>query len=77
MGLFFFWAEEAQVIMGIPLSKFSREDKLAWSLTENGTFAVKSAYSLAIELKESSKGAASYGLQEEARMWNSIWKLPV
>lgn len=70
-----FWAAEANTILGIPLSKFNREDRLIWGLTEKGSFSIKSAYCLARK-QHSSNGGRGSQVTEESSLWNTIWKLP-
>lgn len=38
--------EEADIILSIPLDVNCREDKVIWSLTENGKFLIKFAYQI-------------------------------
>lgn len=39
-----FWHEEAETILGIPISKRRGKDKLIWRIYSKGIFTVKSAY---------------------------------
>lgn len=41
-----FAEEEAELILGIPLSVRSREDKLVWAPFKDGKYSVRSAYRL-------------------------------
>lgn len=40
-----------KAILSIPLGQNAKEDKLIWAMTYTGTFIVKSAYYLALNLK--------------------------
>lgn len=44
-----FWEQVARVILGIPLSRLGRADRMFWGLLYIGIFSVKRAYHLALE----------------------------
>jgi hypothetical protein len=54
-----FSVEEAALIYNVPISPPRQEDNLVWLGTKNGVFTVKSAYHMAIEYREASKGSTS------------------
>lgn len=47
-------------------------DKLVWAATPNGTFIVKSAYWIAMEIKEAEQEGNS-GNASQSRLWKTIW----
>jgi hypothetical protein len=53
-------AEEAQVVLDIPLSSSLPPDKLIWQGTKNGVFSVKSAYHLGKEIQQRMMGDYSH-----------------
>ena len=47
-------------------------NKLVWAATPNGTFTVKSAYWIAMEMKEAEQEGTS-GNASQSRLWKTIW----
>lgn len=67
------------MISNICLSPLVSEDRLVWRYTNDGTFYVKSAYHLQLELYGRNPCSSSLGNNEE-RCWMNIWQsntLPV
>ncbi|KAL0406255.1 UNVERIFIED_CONTAM: putative mitochondrial protein, partial [Sesamum latifolium] len=62
-----FCSDDADCILGVKLPGTDSRDELVWRYGSNGTFSVKSAYSLAVELND--EGACS----QTGRSWNYIW----
>lgn len=55
-----FLLHEAEVILGLVLSSHLPEDRLVWAPSSNGRFSVRSAYMVAMEMKEKGlKGTVS------------------
>ncbi|KAK6163315.1 hypothetical protein DH2020_000179 [Rehmannia glutinosa] len=71
-----FDAEDANLILGIPLPRCDREDQLIWHFTRNGKYSVKTGYHLAKRyyyLKtEELRGGGSSGLNDKLS-WLFIW----
>ncbi|KAL0416247.1 UNVERIFIED_CONTAM: hypothetical protein Slati_3456600 [Sesamum latifolium] len=63
-----FCSDDADCILGIRLPGTNTRDELVWHYGKRGTFFVKSAYSLALELNE--EGSRS----QTGRSWNYILK---
>lgn len=68
-------AMEVECIKSIPVSARVNTDLLVWHLTSDGSYSVKSAYTLLTSalctLSRSSNFEASKSL------WNEIWKLSI
>lgn len=71
-----FSLEEAHFILGIPLTKANREDKLVWAYTSNGVHSVKSAYHLHNTWMNKNQGVSSTGTGKK-QIWKHIWNLNV
>ncbi|KAL5803467.1 hypothetical protein ACOSQ3_031926 [Xanthoceras sorbifolium] len=64
--------EEANMILGIPLSLNPRLDSYCWNFDRNGFFSVKSAYRLALNLQGSGVALSSNGPHF---LWKFLWNL--
>ncbi|KAL0415743.1 UNVERIFIED_CONTAM: hypothetical protein Slati_3406200 [Sesamum latifolium] len=64
-----FCRADADCILGIPLSRTDGKDTLIWHFKKNGRFTVKSAYSLACDMRM--EGNCS----QLGRSWKFIWSL--
>ena len=62
----------AEDILSIPLSTRMSPDKLVWAATPNSTFTVKSAYWIAMEMKEAEQ-EGTCGNASQSRLWKTIW----
>jgi hypothetical protein len=71
-----FNAEEAKVIVNIPLSPTLPPDKLIWNGTIDGVFMVRNAYHMGMEFQALSKGSTSSG-EKGQEIWKTIWNLKV
>ncbi|XP_042944540.1 uncharacterized protein LOC122278417 [Carya illinoinensis] len=71
-----FDATTAAVILKIPISSSSMEDKLVWLGTRDGSFTVKSAYHMQKEAIEMLKEQPSGGTQKQ-KSWTDCWKLQI
>ena len=73
-----FLPHEAKVILGLVISSCLPEDRLVWGApASNGRFSIRSAYMVAMEMKEEGlKGAVSddYRLR---RFWKTLWGLDI
>ncbi|KAJ0042300.1 hypothetical protein Pint_18635 [Pistacia integerrima] len=67
---------EVNIICRIPISIFSRLDKIVWRCSQNGLFSVRSAYHLQVESQISSRGQSSSAANEHKK-WKKLWKLPI
>lgn len=73
--------EEAQIVLGIPLSRFAMRDRATWHYTGNGMYTVKSGYEIALELRRNGQLGSRLegeGSTRERRkeVWKSVWRLP-
>ncbi|KAH7834427.1 hypothetical protein Vadar_015903 [Vaccinium darrowii] len=76
-----FTSEDANLILGIPISRFGRKDRAVWHFTGNGVYTVKSGYEAALNLRRSGQlgrtnvgeGSSRSGRKE---LWKSVWALP-
>lgn len=73
--------KEAELIMGIPISRFEKMDTSAWHFTRNIIYTMKSGYEIALALRRNSQmgnGIVGEGSYRESRreMWKSVWALP-
>jgi len=71
-----FQPKEVKVITNMPISPFLPPDRLIWQGTKNGSFSVRSAYHLGMELQDRSRGQSST-VVKEPEVWNSLWNLKV
>jgi hypothetical protein len=71
-----FNAEEAKVIVNIPLSPTLPPDKLIWNGTLDGVFLVRSAYHMRMEFQAHSQGSTS-SAEKGQQIWKAIWNLKV
>lgn len=71
-----FSAEEAKVIIGIPLFPSLPPDIIIWNGTASGIFSVRSAYHLGMEMQRCSNGECSNPV-DRSDMWKQIWALKV
>ncbi|KAL5777501.1 hypothetical protein ACOSP7_010427 [Xanthoceras sorbifolium] len=69
-----FNADEADIILGISLSSFPREEPLLWHLTKGGSFFVKSAYTVALRQMSDDIASCSKG---PTLLWKKIWNLKI
>jgi hypothetical protein len=74
-----FWPKDATVILNIPID-VDMPDWLAWHFDSKGNFSVKSAYKLAVNIRDhqlgrdaSSSGSTANG--DEEFKWQKIWQL--
>lgn len=74
-----FFTQEANMIIGSPLSKYKAENRLIWHWTTNGVFTVKSAYYQALEVVSvrRSQGLKGGPSSNNGNHWNDIWCMNV
>jgi hypothetical protein len=73
-----FYECDVEDIMKIPVGRAGTDDYIAWNQTKNGTFSVKSAYHLHMQLKSSQENrAGSSSSCEEHQGWLSLWSADV
>ena len=63
-------------IMAIPLPRTATRDTLVWKENQYKTFTVKSAYQVALRMKEQAQVEHSTAASDR-RIWNKIWVLNV
>jgi hypothetical protein len=71
-----FVEEEAEIIGNLPKSKYRRPDKLIWRASPSGTFTVRSAYHLEMEMKMKKSGTSS-DQSGCTQLWKSLWGLKI
>jgi hypothetical protein len=74
-----FLPEDAHIILAIPTDP-QMEDWSAWHYDSKGLFSVKSAYKLAVQIRDSklnkdASSSSSGSLQQENFKWHRIWQL--
>jgi|UniRef100_A0A2N9ED81 hypothetical protein len=71
-----FLPNEAEAILGIPLSSMHPKDTAVWSGTKNGIYSVRSGYH--VLLSEGSRDCpGSSDISFETQVWNAIWSLKI
>uniref|UniRef100_J3N766 Reverse transcriptase zinc-binding domain-containing protein n=1 Tax=Oryza brachyantha TaxID=4533 RepID=J3N766_ORYBR len=70
---------DASEILQIRISNRGDDDCLAWHPEESGQFTVRSAYRLAVNLRELELGGASSSISSDGqrKVWDAIWKCHV
>ena len=63
-------------ILSIKLGEVHDRDKLLWKETKSGCFSVKTAYQVALRLKQPQNVEHSTA-REDKKFWNKMWKLPI
>lgn len=71
-----FSIEEAGLIKHIPIYFNNYPDKLIWTSSTQGSFSVRSAYHLHMELMETKRSQASSS-SNQGGFWSSMWKLKI
>ena len=71
-----FVEEEVEIIGNLPISKCGRPDKLIWRASPSGTFNVKSAYHMEMEMKMTKSGTSS-DQSGCTQLWKSLWGLQI
>lgn len=71
-----FTKEEANIILKIPLSLRSSDDRLIWHYDTKGIYSVKSGYHVARIAENLGNHASSSG-SVSANLWNIIWRLRI
>lgn len=69
-----FTAEDMEKILEIPISQYTKEDRVYWATTKHGRFSVKTAYHIAVEIfSNCGKSLASPSTND--KLWRQIWNL--
>ena len=63
-------------IQRIKIGEEGVRDKLRWKENKNGCFSVRTAYRVALRLKQTENVEHSTA-REDKKFWNKMWKLPV
>jgi hypothetical protein len=69
-----FWAEEAKIIIQIPLSKYQQQDILIWRGSTTSEFIVRSAYHMEKDRTERNRGVGSTS-SAPSSVWKKIWDM--
>lgn len=74
-----FWPEDAEIILGLPIAE-GEQDWLACHYDAAGKFSVKSAYKLAVQIRDNQQGNDVSGsntsmLSTSGFEWHKIWQL--
>lgn len=74
--------DEANVILGIPLSRTGYRDRLAWFHNANGIYSVKSGYGLVMKLMKNGalgkkRRRSTSEKTKHNQLWRTIWSLDV
>jgi hypothetical protein len=73
-----FYPPDADTVLQIKLPAFHGEDHLAWHYEKTGLFTVKSAYRLALDVRDKENMIGmSKNHAGDRDMWNIIWKAKV
>ena len=74
-----FFHHDAEEILNLRVQSVGEGDLVAWHYEKSGMFSVKSAYRLALNLKDNrgETGISSAAVNEERRPWDVIWKAKV
>ncbi|XP_058752756.1 uncharacterized protein LOC131625935 [Vicia villosa] len=70
-----FEADEAEHILGIPLSRRNVVDKQVWHHEKSGAYFVKTAYHVCIRDKEAKEPGPSNPPSQE--LWKKVWNAPI
>ncbi|KAH7834630.1 hypothetical protein Vadar_018083 [Vaccinium darrowii] len=76
-----FSSDDAELILGIPISRYEKKDRAVWHFTGNGIYYVKSGYETALTLRRNGQlGMRSTGegsnRASRKEVWKSVWDLP-
>lgn len=69
------WPQEADMVLGIPLSISLPPDKLLWACIANENFTVHSAYNLIMEEIRNTRGGESSDETVLRQVWKGIWSM--
>ena len=72
-----FMVRDVESILSIPLSKRKPSNVLIWNGTKQGTFSVKSAYSMLYSHQAATKAFSSSSRNSAHQVWSSIWATSV
>jgi hypothetical protein len=64
---------DADEILKIRLPKFEQEDFISWTPNKHGLFTLRSAYNLALDLKNNTPPNSSGNLNGDRGLWKTIW----
>ena len=72
-----FYPYETDVIKSLPLSSWLPQDKPIWVVSPNGSFSVRSTYTLAVKCSHLANIGASSDNSQVQCFWRNMWSLPV
>jgi hypothetical protein len=64
---------DVEEILKIRLPKYEQEDFVSWTPEKHGMFTVRSAYNLALDLRNTSPPNSSTNLNRDRNLWKAIW----
>ena len=67
---------DVEAILSIPLSARLSVDRLIWAESNNGSFSVRSAYKVAMNLHRSPNAGSSSTDSSLREIWKKFWHLP-
>lgn len=71
-----FTAEDMEKILEIPISQYTKEDRVYWAATKNDRFSVKTSYHIAVEIfSNCGKSLASPSTND--KLWRQIWNVRI
>jgi hypothetical protein len=69
-----FMPHDADEILKTGLPNHETEDFISWTREKHGFFTVRSAYNLALDIREKNPPNSSDNLSGDRNLWNTIWK---
>ena len=71
-----FLPQSREEVLKIHFENVEAQDKMVWNENKSNTFSVRTAYHVALRLKQGSGGEHSRA-RADKRVWNKLWKLPI
>jgi hypothetical protein len=73
-----FMPHDAEEVLKIRLPRYEQEDFISWTYEKHGLFTVRSAYNLALDLRNNIPTNSSGNLNGDRSLWKTIWssKMP-
>jgi hypothetical protein len=68
-----FMPYDAEEILKIRLPKYEEEDLISWRPEKHGRFTVRSAYNLALDLRNKTPPSSSTSMNGDRGLWKTIW----
>ena len=71
-----FLPQSREEVLKIHFENVEAQDKMVWNENKSNTFSVRTAYHVALRLKQGLGGEHSRA-RADKRVWNKLWKLPI